>query len=85
MVKQYEENIILPSVEFRDDFQIKKPVPEKRTNKVEKALTNYTAGYEIELRDERDPLIQLHISRKAIEHLFKTLLVQNKGFNFWKF
>ena len=62
----------------------KKPVPEKRTiiSQVEKALKGYTQSFEVELRDEKDPLVQLQKSRKAIEHLFKNRLVQTKGFKF---
>ena len=95
MVQQYEDNIILPPPEFRDDYKpvpkprtkkqtSEKPVPEKRTiiTQVEKALKGYTKSYEVELRDEKDPLVQLQKSRRAIEHLFKNLLVQTKGFKF---
>ena len=95
MVQQYEDNIILSPPEFRDDYKpvpkprtkkqtSEKPVPEKRTiiTQVEKALKGYTKSYEVELRDEKDPLVQLQKSRRAIEHLFKNLLVQTKGFKF---
>ena len=108
MVQQYEDNIILPPLEFRDDYKpipnprTKKPlqapiltprtkkqtsektVPEKRTiiSQVEKALKGYTKSFEVELRDEKDPSVQLQKSRKAIENLFKNLLVQTKGFKF---
>ena len=62
----------------------KKPVPEKRTiiSQVEKALKGYTQSLDIQLRDEKDPLIQSQKSRRAIEYLFKNLLVQTKGFKF---
>ena len=62
----------------------KKPVPEKRTiiSQVEKALKGYTQSFDVELRDKKDPLLQLQKSRRAIEHLFKNLLVQTKGFKF---
>ena len=95
MVQQYEENIILPPLEFREDYKpiptprtkkqtLEKPVPEKRTiiSQVEKALKGYTQSFEVELRDEKDPLVQLQKSRTAIEHLFKNLLIQTKGFKF---
>ena len=107
MVQQYEDNIIIPPPEFRDDYKpipaprtkkplqapiptprtkkpSEKPVPEKRTiiSQVEKALKGYTQSFEVELRDEKDPLVQLQKSRKAIENLFKNLSVQTKGFKF---
>ena len=108
MVQQYEDNIIIPPPEFRDDYKpiptprtkkplqapiptpstkkqtSEKPVPEKRTiiSQVEKTLKGYTQSFEVELRDEKDPLVQLQKSRKAIENLFKNLLVQTKGSKF---
>ena len=107
MVQKYEDNIIIPPLEFRDDYkpilaprtkkQLKapitaprtkkpteKPVPAKRTiiSQVEKALKGYTKSFDVELRDKKDPLVQLQKSRRAVEYLFKNLLVQTKGFKF---
>ena len=107
MVQQYEENIISPPIEFRDDpippprtkkllrklapippppefRDIPAPVPEKRTiiSQVEKALKGYTQSFDVELRDKKDPLVQSQKSRRAVEYLFKNLLVQTKGFKF---
>ena len=61
-----------------------KPVPEKRTiiSQVEKALKGYTQSFDVELRDKKDPLLQLQKSRKAVEYLFNNLLVKTKGFKF---
>ena len=63
---------------------LEKPVPEKRTiiTQVEKALKGYTQSFEISIKNDKDPLVQLQKSRRAIEHLFKNLLVQTKGFKF---
>ena len=107
MVQQYEDNIIIPPPEFRDDHKpiplprtkkpsqapiptprtkkpSEKPVPEKRTiiSQVEKALKGYTKSFDVELRDKKDPLLQLQKSRRAVEYLFINLLVQTKGFKF---
>ena len=107
MVKEYEDNIIIPPPEFRDDHKpiplprtkkpsqapipiprtkkpSEKPVPEKRTiiSQVEKALKGYTQSFDVELRDKKDPLLQLQKSRRAVEYLFNNLLVQTKGFKF---
>ena len=94
MVQQYEDNIIIPPPEFRDDNKpiptprtkkpSEKPVPEKRTiiSQVEKALKGYTQSFDVELRDKKDPLLQLQKSRRAVEYLFNNLLVQTKGFKF---
>ena len=85
MVQQYEDNIIQPPSEFRFDHKpIPAPKTEKRTiiSQVEKALRGHTKSFDIQLRDEKDPLIQSQKSRKAINHLFKNLLIQTKGFKF---
>ena len=124
MVQQYEDNIISPPPEFRDDHKpipaprtkkplqapipaprtkkqtSEKPVPEKRTiistssemitnlfPFQEKALSfhklkGYTQSFDVELRDKKDPLLQLQKSRRAVEYLFNNLLVQTKGFKF---
>ena len=107
MVQQYEDNIIIPPPEFRDDHKpiplprtkkpsqapiptprtkkpSEKPVPEKITiiSQVEKALKGYTQSFDVELRDKKDPLLQLQKSRRAVEYLFNNLLVQTKGFKF---
>ena len=107
MVQQYEDNIIIPPPEFRDDYKpiplprtkkpsqapipaprtkkpSEKPVPEKRTiiSQVKKALKGYTQSFDVELRDKKDPLLQLQKSRRAVEYLFNNLLVQTKGFKF---
>ena len=86
MVQQYEDNIIRPPIPTpRTKKQIsEKPMPEKRTiiSQVEKALRGYTKSFDIQLRDEKDPLIPSQKSRKAINHIFKNLLIQTKGFKF---
>ena len=107
MVQKYEDNIISPPPEFRDDYKpipvprtkkplkapiptprtkkpSEKPVPEKKTviSQVEKALKGYTQSFDVELRDKKDPLLQLQKSRRAVEYLFNNLLVQTKGFKF---
>ena len=94
MVQKYEDNIISPPPELRDDYKpipaprtkkpSEKPVPEKRTiiSQVEKALKGYTKSFDVEVRDKKDPLLQLQKSRRAVEYLFNNLLVQTKGFKF---
>ena len=87
MVQQYEDNIIIPQAPIpapRTKKPSEKPVPEKRTiiSQVEKALKGYTKTFDVELRDEKDPLLQLQKSKKAVEYLFNNLLVKTKGFKF---
>ena len=102
MVQQYEDNIISPPPEFRDDYKplsstknqknIKSSYSNTKNQKtkrkknyisqVEKALKGYTKSFDVELRDNKDPLLQLQKSRRAVEYLFNNLLVQTKGFKF---
>ena len=58
MVQEYEDNIILPRLEFRDDY---KPVPSPRTKieQLAKALKGYTKSFEIGIKNNKDPLAQL--------------------------
>ena len=60
MVQQYEDNIIQPPSEFRDDHKpipaprtkkpLQTPIPEKRTiiSQVEKALRGHTKSFDIQ-------------------------------------
>ena len=90
MVQQYEDNIIQPPIPAPRTKKpspaplTKKPIPTPRTiiEQVEKALQGYTKSFNIQLRDKKDPLIQLQKSRHAINHLFKNILIQTKGFKF---
>ena len=102
MVQQYEDDVISPPPQFRDDYKpipaprtkkpLQAPIPTPRTKKpsekrtiisqVEKALKGFTKSFDVELRDNKDPLLQLQKSRRAVEYLFNNLLVQTKGFKF---
>ena len=88
MVKEYEDNIILPPPEFRDGYKpvakpgtrksiVKKTVPAPRIitttkKKTDKALNGYTQSFEITLKNNKDPLIQLQSSIKGLERYLKT-------------
>ena len=90
MVQDYEDNIILPPPEFRDDYKptpkprTKKPVPAPRTKieQVAKALKGYTKSFEIGIKNNKDPLTQLQNTRKAIEHQIIKILTSMKGLKF---
>ena len=95
MVKQYEDNIILPPAEFRDNYKpiptprtkqnaVKKPVPTPRTiiEQTDKALKGYTKSYEISIKSDQDPLAQMQNTRKAIEHRVINLLNEMKGLKY---
>ena len=90
MVQDYEDNIILPPLEFRDDYKpvplprTKKPVPLPRTKieEVAKALKGYTKSFEIDIKNNKDPLAQLQNTRKAIENHIISLIGSMKGLKF---
>ena len=90
MVQDYEDNIILPPLEFRDDYKpipkprTKKPVPSPRTKieQVAKALKGYTKSFEIGIKNNKDPLAQLQNTRKATEYHIVSILTSMKGLKF---
>ena len=55
----------------------KAPVPLPRTiiTKKEKALKDFTKSFEINIKNNSDPLIQLQNTRKAIEQYLKKQLI----------
>ena len=90
MVQDYEDNIILPPLEFRDDYKPtpkprnKKPTPLPRTKieQVDKALKGYTKSFEIGIKNNKDPLAQLQNTRKAVEYHIIKILTSMKGLKF---
>ena len=95
MVKQYEDNIIQPPAEFKDNYKpvpaprtkknaVKKPVPTPRTiiQQKDKALKGYTKSFEIGIKNNKDPLAQMQNTRKAIEQRAITLLDEIKGLKY---
>ena len=88
MVQDYENNIILPPLEFRDRPvplpRTKKPVPTPRTKieQTDKALKGYTKSYEISIKNNKDPLVQLQNTRKAVTYHITSVLTSMKGLKF---
>ena len=99
MVRDYEENIIPPPLEFRDGY---KPVPAPRTKRpvaaprtkipvaalrtiiqeTNKALKGFTKSYEINIKNSKDPLMQLQNTRKAVAIHIEKILKSMKGAKF---
>ena len=95
MVKEYEDNIILPPLEFRDNYKpvpaprtkknaVKKPVPTPRTiiKQTDNALKGFTTSFEIGVKNNKDPLAQMQNTRKAIEQRVINLLDEMKGLKY---
>ena len=98
MVQQYEGNISssptylkpIPAPRTQKSLdayipsKLSQSISQKRTiiTKMQQALEGYTKSFNIELRDNKDPLVQLQESRKAIEYLFNNQLKIFKGFKY---
>ena len=91
MVQDYEDNIIKPPPEFRDNNEenIIKPPPEFRDpapmtqiKQVDKAFKGYTKSYEIGINNNKDPLLQLQNTRSDVKHHINKLLDEMKGLKF---
>ena len=85
MVKQYEDNIIQPVPAPRTKKNaVKKPVPTPRTviKQVDKALNGFVKSYEIDLRNDKDPLVQMQNTRKGVERQLSILLNEMKDLKY---
>ena len=85
MVKQYQDNIIQPVPAPRTKKNaVKKPVPTPRTviKQIDKALKGFVKSYEIDLRNDKDPLIQMQNTRKGVERQLSILLNEMKGLKY---
>ena len=96
MVQEYEDNIIPPPLEFRDDYKptpaprtkqrdwTQHPIPAPRTKFTEttKALSGYTKSCEVSIKNDEDPLTQLQGTRLAIEYNLKKILHEMTGLKF---
>ena len=85
LIRYFENNPIPPY----------RPIPAPRTKKQQpiaaprtkisekrRALKGFTKSYEIDLKTDRDALVQLQNTRLAISKLFNTILNNTKGFKF---
>ena len=62
----------------------KKPVPAPRTKieQTDKALKGFTKSYEINIKNKKDPLVQLQNTRKAVANHIENILISMKGLKF---
>lgn len=87
LVNDYEQNIILPPMEFRDkpipapiefrDDPI--PAPKIKISKRKTAIKDNALSFEISIENNEDPLKQLQNTRKAVERHLIHLLASMKG------
>ena len=81
MVQDYEDNIILPPIPKPRNKQ-PTPLPRTKIEEVDKALKGYTKSFEIEIKNDKDPLVQLQNTRKVIEYHITKILTSMKGLKF---
>ena len=62
----------------------KKPVPAPRTKieQTDKALKGFTKSYEINIKNNKDPLMQLQNTRKGVANHIENILISMKGLKF---
>ena len=62
----------------------KKPVPAPRTKieQTDKALKGFTKSFEINIKNNKDPLMQLQNTRKAVANHIENILISMKGLKF---
>ena len=62
----------------------KKPVPAPRTKieQTDEALKGFTKSYEINIKNNKDPLMQLQNTRKAVANHIENILISMKGLKF---
>ena len=73
-----------PSEWLQEIEQLNRPVPAPRI-KIEqtaKALKGYTKSYEISIKNDKDPLVQLNSTRKAVAYHITSVLTSMKGLKF---
>ena len=82
-----------PSEWLEEIEQLNKPVPAPRTKKpvpaprtkieqTDKALKGFTKSYEINIKNNKDPLVQLQNTRKAVANHIENILISMKGLKF---
>ena len=81
LVKQHENNykpVPAPGTESTTSSSAIKT----QIHQTIKALKGFTKLFEISLKTDKDPLVQLQNTRVAIERLFGTIRKDTKGFKF---
>ena len=82
-----------PPSEWLEEIEQLKPVPAPRTRKpvpaprtkieqTDKALKGFTKSYEINIKNNKDPLMQLQNTRKAVANHIENILISMKGLKF---
>ena len=57
-------------------------MPRTEINETARAFQGFTKSYQVGIKNDKDPLIQLNTTRLAIAHFMKQLLPRMKGLKF---
>lgn len=79
MVKGYENNIILPPPEFRDDYKPPVSTPKIEITPLKQALKNSVESYEVSIKNKKDPLAQLNNTALTSKNFMNRILKEQKG------
>ena len=58
------------------------PLPRTEINETARAFKGFTKSYQVGIKNDKDPLVQLNSTRLAIAHFMKQLLPRMKGLKF---
>ena len=58
------------------------PIPRTKIEQTDKALKGYTKSFQIDIKNNKDPLVQLQNTRKAVTYHLVSLLKSMKGIKF---
>ena len=81
----YDSYIGVPKIKKLNNIKLLKELlfyDELTIVKNKTAFSGYAQSYKIEIIDKKDVIAQLKSSEISIEHLFKDLLVEMKGFKY---
>ena len=76
------DNQLIPKAAPRTKKMAPVPIQRTQITEVARAFKGYTKSYEVGIKNETDPLIQMSSTRLAIAHFMKQLLPQMKGIKF---
>ena len=58
------------------------PIPKTKIVETNKALKGYTKSYEVNIKNNKDPLLQLQNTRKGVESYLENILTSMKGIKY---
>ena len=78
-IKTFEYQRKLDEINKEHKRIMKQPTQKTKIEQVAVALKGFTKSFEIDIKNDKDPLIQLQDTRKAIKHHIVSMLTSMKG------